>query len=275
MTERIQIGQLPLDAVDLPGALNAIGDLIAARAGGTVFTPNVDHIVIGERNDRFRQAYQRVGLSLVDGTPLLWASRLLGRALPAKVSGSDLVEPLMERAAAHGWRIFLLGGAAGAAETAALRLKERFFGLTIVGIDASRVDLNSPPGERLAVAARVAATKPDLVLVAFGAPKQEIFCDEAFEVLKPAVLVCVGAGIDFVAGVARRSPRWMSRWGLEWLFRLAQEPRRLAGRYLLRDPLFLLIFLRQLTRGRATEIPAGTASPITQADPRSAERKVP
>jgi N-acetylglucosaminyldiphosphoundecaprenol N-acetyl-beta-D-mannosaminyltransferase len=248
MVERIQIGQLPIDAVDLPGTLDAIDNLIRARAGGTVFTPNVDHIVIGERDDRFRQAYQRVSLSLVDGTPVLWAARLLGRALPEKVSGSDLVVPLMERAAAHGWRVFLLGGADGAAETAAARLKERFSGLIIAGIDVPRVDLRSPLSERLAVAARVAETKPDLVLVAFGAPKQEIFCDEAFEVLRPAVLVCVGAGIDFVAGLARRSPAWMSRWGLEWLFRLAQEPRRLAGRYLLRDPQFILILLRQLWR---------------------------
>lgn len=246
MIERIQIGQLPLDAVDLPGTLDAIDNLIRARAGGTVFTPNVDHIVLGERNDRFRQAYRRVSLSLVDGTPLLWASRLLGRALPEKVSGSDLLVPLVQRAAAQGWRVFLLGGAAGVAEIAAARLKERFPGLIIAGIDSPRVDLAAPLSERLAIAERVAETKPDLVLVAFGAPKQEIFCDEVFEVLRPAVLVGVGASIDFVAGVARRSPPWMSRWGLEWLFRLAHEPRRLAGRYLLRDPQFILIFLRQL-----------------------------
>ena len=248
MIGRIQIGQLPIDALDLPGTLDAIDDLIRSRAGGTVFTPNVDHIVIGERNDRFRQAYQRVSLSLVDGTPVLWAARLLGRALPEKVSGSDLVLPLMGRAAERGWRVFLLGGATGAAETAAARLKAQFPPLVIVGIDAPMVDLGSPLGDRLAVASRVAETKPDLVLVGFGAPKQEIFCDEAFELLKPAVLVCVGAGIDFVAGLVRRSPPWMSRWGLEWLFRLAQEPRRLAGRYLLRDPQFILILLRQLAR---------------------------
>jgi N-acetylglucosaminyldiphosphoundecaprenol N-acetyl-beta-D-mannosaminyltransferase len=245
--ERIQIGQLPIDAVDLPGALAAIEILIGAQAGGTVFTPNVDHIVMGERDERFRQAYRRVGLSLVDGTPVLWAARLLlGRPLPAKVSGSDLVVPLMERAAARRWRVFLLGGAPGSAETAAARLKERFPELHIVGTEAPRIDLGSPLGERLAVAARVGETKPDLVLVAFGAPKQEIFCDEALDVFKPAVLVCVGAGLDFVAGVARRAPAWMSRSGLEWLYRLAQEPRRLAGRYLLRDPKFALILLRQL-----------------------------
>src|ERR1700679_2069463 len=100
MIERIQIGSLPIDAVDLPGALAAIETLVGGRAGGTVFTPNVDHIVMGEHHERFLRAYERVGLSLVDGTPVLWAARLLGRPLPEKVSGSDLVIPLMERAAA-------------------------------------------------------------------------------------------------------------------------------------------------------------------------------
>ena len=245
MLERIQIGQLPIDAVDLPGALAAIEALIDARAGGTVFTPNVDHIVMGERDARFREAYRRVGLSLVDGMPVLWAARILGRPLPEKISGSDLVVPLMERAAARGRRVFLLGGAPMSAETAAVRLKQRFPGLNIVGTEAPRVDLRSPLADRLVLAARVAQTKPDLVLVAFGAPKQEIFCDVTLDVFKPAVLVCVGASLDFLAGMARRAPAWMSRAGLEWAYRLAHEPRRLAARYLLRDPQFALILFRQ------------------------------
>ncbi len=246
MSERIQIGHLPIDAVDLSGALATIESLIATRTGGTVFTPNVDHIVMSESDERFRRAYQAVSLSLVDGTPVVWAARLLGRPLPEKVSGSDLILPLMERAAARHWRVFLLGGAPDSAATAATRLTERFSELNIVGIDAPRIDLGSPIDERREVAARVAATKPDLVLVAFGAPKQEVFCAETIDLLAPAVLVCIGAGLDFVAGVARRAPAWMSRAGLEWLYRLAHEPRRLAGRYLIRDPQFLLILVRQL-----------------------------
>jgi N-acetylglucosaminyldiphosphoundecaprenol N-acetyl-beta-D-mannosaminyltransferase len=248
MIERIRIGQVPIDSVDLAGALSAIEGLIAARAGGTVFTPNVDHVVLAEHDQRFRQAYRRVSLSLVDGTPVLWAARLLGRPLPEKVSGSDLVVPLVERAAARGWRVFLLGGASHAREMAGQRLTARFPGLQIVGAEGPMIDLGSPLDERLAVAARVAAAAPQLVLVALGSPKQEVFCDEAREILKPAVLVGVGAGIDFVAGVAQRAPAWLSRVGLEWLYRLAHEPRRLAGRYLLRDPEFVVILLRELLR---------------------------
>ncbi len=250
MIERIQIGQVPIDKVDLPGTLAAIGAMIDSRTGGMIFTPNVDHIVLAEDDERFRRAYQRVSLSLVDGTPVLWAARLLGQPLPEKVSGSDLVIPLMERAAAKGWRVFLLGGEPRSGEVATMRLKERFPELKLVGTAGPRIDLQSEVGERLAVARQVAATAPDLVLVAFGAPKQEIFCDEALDVLKPAVLVCVGAGIDFISGVARRAPAWMSRCGIEWLYRLAHEPRRLAGRYLLRDPKFIPILLRQMRERR-------------------------
>jgi N-acetylglucosaminyldiphosphoundecaprenol N-acetyl-beta-D-mannosaminyltransferase len=95
---RINIGTLPLDVVDFEGALDAIDRLINAKQGGTVFTPNVDHIVMAEHDERFRTAYRAAALSLVDGTPVLWASRLLRKPLPAKISGSDLVMPLMRRA---------------------------------------------------------------------------------------------------------------------------------------------------------------------------------
>jgi len=239
------MGRLPIDAVDFAGALNVIEELVQARAGGMVFTPNVDHVVLAEKDERLRAAYARVSLSLVDGVPVLWASRLLGHPLPEKVSGSDLVLPLVERAAARGWRLYLLGGGPGVAERAADALRERFPGLTIAGTSAPMIDLKGDPQAWRAIGGQIAETKPDVVLVAFGAPKQELFCNENRDILSPAVLVCVGAGIDFVAGTARRAPAWISKLGMEWAYRLAQEPRRLAGRYLLRDPQFLGILLRQ------------------------------
>jgi N-acetylglucosaminyldiphosphoundecaprenol N-acetyl-beta-D-mannosaminyltransferase len=246
MPERIQIGRLPIDAVTFTGALDEIERLVQAGAGGTVFTPNVDHIVIAEDDDRFARAYSRVDLSLCDGTPVLWASRLMGRRLPEKVSGSDLVIPLVERASAKGWRVFFLGGMPGIAERAAAELQKRYPGFVVSGTEAPRVDLKADRETRLEIARRVAATRPHIVLVAFGAPKQEIFSDDTRDLLSPAVLVCVGAGIDFVAGAAKRAPRWMSRVGLEWMYRVAHEPRRLAGRYFIRDPRFAGILLRQM-----------------------------
>jgi N-acetylglucosaminyldiphosphoundecaprenol N-acetyl-beta-D-mannosaminyltransferase len=253
MLERIRIGRLSIDVMDFAGALAVIEERIQNRAGGTIFTPNVDHVVLVERDRRFRDAYARAALSLVDGMPVLWAARLLGAQLPEKVSGSDLVIPLAHRAAMRGWRVYLLGGGRGVAELAGAKLKQLFPGLNIVGMAAPMIDIDGDPASRKSIAAEIATTRPDLVLVALGTPKQEIFCDEVQSVLAPAVLLGIGAGIDFVAGTARRAPRWVSTVGFEWAYRLIREPRRLAGRYLLRDPEFVAICARQWWRGADTD----------------------
>jgi N-acetylglucosaminyldiphosphoundecaprenol N-acetyl-beta-D-mannosaminyltransferase len=243
---RVRVGKLPIDVVDFEGALDAIDELVRAGNGGTVFTPNVDHIVMAEHDERFRQAYEGASLSLVDGTPVLWASRLLRTPLPMKVSGSDLVMPLMERAAERGYRVYFLGGAPGVAEMAREKLVSALPSIQIVGMDAARIDVSGDMSAIDDVVERIRNARPDLVLVALGAPKQEIWSQARLALLKPAVLIGVGASLDFVAGIQKRAPRWMSTMGVEWLYRLAQEPRRLAGRYLLRDPEFCWILLRQL-----------------------------
>jgi N-acetylglucosaminyldiphosphoundecaprenol N-acetyl-beta-D-mannosaminyltransferase len=234
---------VPIDGVDFKQALDAIEALVRSKSGGMVFTPNVDHVVLAEKDARFRAAYRAVNLSLVDGTLLLWASRLLGWSLPEKVSGSDLLLPLMQRAAQCGFRVYLLGGAPGVAEAARERLQQQFPELLVVGCDESRVDVDALDP---AILERIARAAPDLVLVALGAPKQEVFIFEQRERLGSAVCIGVGGSLDFVAGTRKRAPRWISRIGLEWLYRLLQEPRRLFRRYLLRDPLFAWILTRQL-----------------------------
>lgn len=244
-SSRIRVGELPIDAVDLNGALVRIEGLVRAGNGGTVFTPNVDHVVVAQNNPRFRAAYQAASLSLVDGTPVLWASSLLGTPLPMKISGSDLVMPLLARAAERGLRVYFLGGDPGVAEQAQRVLERELPNLKIVGIDAARINVDQIAPD---VLERIQAARPDIVLVALGAPKQEIFSHEQREALKPAVLVGVGASLDFIAGTRSRAPVWISKVGLEWLYRLAQEPRRLASRYLLRDPQFFWIVGRQLAR---------------------------
>src|SRR5450432_2276545 len=105
---RVRIGEIQMDPLTLAEAIDAIEGLVRAGRGGTVFTPNVDHFVLAEEDERFRAAYHDTDLSLVDGTPVLWAARALGSPLPEKVSGSDLLVPVVERGARHGWRVFLL-----------------------------------------------------------------------------------------------------------------------------------------------------------------------
>ena len=242
----ITIGALSVDAVTRSEALEAIEALVNAGHGGAVFTPNVDHIVLAEDDQRMRAAYARANLSLADGVPVVWASRLMGEALPEKISGSDLVTPLLDLASDRGWTVYFLGGAPGVAALARDKLRDSLPRLRVVGVDSPRIDVDDSREAREPILERIRSAHPDLVLVALGAPKQEIWIDLVRDHLKPAVLFGVGASLDFVAGTLPRAPKWMSEAGLEWLFRLAREPRRLWRRYLLRDPKFALIVARGL-----------------------------
>ncbi len=243
-TKRVRVGSLELDALSRAEAIDAIVRLVREGRGGTVFTPNVDHVVQAEHDPAFREAYGRTSLSLVDGTPVLWAARLLGTPLPEKLSGSDLFEPLVERAAQERLRVVLLGGAPGVAELAARNLRERIPTLQVVDTLAPRLALTATEGERACVE-RLQRARADLIFVCLGAPKQELFSDRNRQALAPAVLVGFGAAVDFAAGTVPRAPRWVSRAGLEWAFRLGREPRRLAARYLFRDPEFVKIIAVQ------------------------------
>jgi N-acetylglucosaminyldiphosphoundecaprenol N-acetyl-beta-D-mannosaminyltransferase len=248
---RLKLGRVEVDRVTLQGALDAIELLVEAGRGGVVVTPNVDHIVIAERREDFRAAYAAADLSLADGQPVVWASRLLGAPLPERVAGSDLVMPLMARAASRGWRVFLCGAGPGVAEAAADRLR-REHGVDVVGTAAPRVSIDpgasDAEGEEAVRAMR--AARPHLVLLAFGAPKQEVWMHRQRQALAPAVLLGVGASVDFIAGRVRRAPRWVSRAGLEWLWRLGREPRRLWRRYLVDDPAFAAILWRAVRQAR-------------------------
>lgn len=244
--DRLRIGGLFVDRVTFDAALGVIATLVEARRGGMVFTPNVDHVVLAAENPRFRSAYAACDLSLADGTPIVWASRALGQPVPEKISGSDLAPRLLALAEARGFRVYLLGGTPQVAAEAALRVQRRYPDLAMVGYAAPTIDLAGTQAERQAVIEAINLTRPDLILVCLGAPKQELWIHESASALRPAVLLGVGAVIDFLAGRRRRAPRWISRAGLEWAYRLVHEPRRLWRRYLVRDPKFLGIFLREL-----------------------------
>lgn len=238
---RLRIGNIWIDALSFSEALREIEILVDARQGGAVFTPNVDHIVKAESNDGFRRAYDRASLSLADGMPLVWAAPLLGCPLPERVAGSDLVMPLLELAARRRWRVYLLGGAPGVAPAVAQMLTDRM-GIVVAGWDDSRIesDGSDPTGGSVE---RASAAKADLIFVALGPPKQELWIHRSFDAVCPAVSVGVGASLDFLAGKYKRAPAWMGRVGLEWAFRLWQEPRRLWRRYLVEGPRFVTIVL--------------------------------
>lgn len=245
--KRLTIGKVPIDVLTFSEALERIEALVNAKQGGFVVTPNVDHIVTVEDHPEFEAAYQQAALSLADGTPVVWSSRLLEHRLPEKISGSDLAGPLLELAGRRRWRVAFLGAGPGVAEKAAQVAREKWK-TDVVYTDAPMVKLDDA-AQLDAIARKLREAQADLVLMAFGAPKQELLMHRIAERVKPAVMLGIGASLDFIAGTLKRAPVLMQKTGLEWLYRLGQEPKRLWRRYLVNDPKFLLILARTL-RGR-------------------------
>jgi N-acetylglucosaminyldiphosphoundecaprenol N-acetyl-beta-D-mannosaminyltransferase len=255
---------VPFDPVTTQGAIARIEAMIASRRPHYIVTANVDFLVQAHRDVELRRILLEADLTLCDGTPLLWASRWLGNALPERVAGSDLAPLLMATAAAKGHRVFFLGAAPGVAEEATRRLREQFPAINIVGHYA-------PPYAALLemdhaqIAQRIREAKPDILLVGFGCPKQEKWIAMHHRALGVPVAIGVGATIDFLAGRVKRAPDWMRRSGTEWVFRLAQEPRRLFRRYANDLVYFLPTFAVQALRlaGRGTTGGAPAAGPVS------------
>lgn len=222
-----------IDVAALTAAETA--QLIVAWADGppprTVITANLDHLEKLRHDAAFRGAYARADLVTADGMPLVWLSRLEGRPLPERVAGSDLVEPIARLAAASGRSLFLLGTTMPRLERAAERLVTASPTLRIAGLEAPPFGFERNPAEEDRLAARLSAADADIVLVALGAPKQELFADRMARRLRHGVFVGVGGSLDFLAGATRRAPPVVRRTGLEWAWRAASEPARLGPRY--------------------------------------------
>src|SRR4051812_3711893 len=191
---RLRIGEISIDVLAFSEAIDVIVGLVRAGRGGFVVTPNIDHVVLAEHNLEFREAYQRASLSLVDGQPLMWASRALGLPLPEKISGADLIEPLIERAEREAFRVYLFGAGPGVAERAGEVLREKY-GVQICGTDAPMLSATPTFDEMRESLRKIRDAKPDLILVAMGAPKQEILMCRYAKDFAPAVTLGIGAGL--------------------------------------------------------------------------------
>ena len=195
-----------------------------------VFTLNLDHVVKLRRSPDFRAAYRAARYVTADGFPIVWAGRLTGADV-YRVTGADLIEPLCAEAARSVQPIFLFGGSFAAVSGAARHLTTRFPGLEIAGVCAPEAQFN-PTAERVAVYARqIADSGAKICFVALGAPKQEVFSALAINQTTGVAFVCIGAGLDFLAGVQARAPQWMQAFGAECLWRLYCDPVKLARRY--------------------------------------------
>ena len=231
MRQLVCILNTPIDVLDMSGVLTRLEEFIGEKRFHQVATANVDFVINAEADRELRHILRYADLVMPDGMPLVWASRKLGMALPERVTGADLVPALAALAAQKGYRIYMLGAKPEVARQAREKLLQAHPGLQIVGCV-------SPPVQPLDIMddapllSDIQAARPDILLVAFGNPKQEKWIYRNRAALQN-VPICIGVGgtFDFIAGQTVRAPQWMQKSGLEWIFRLSQEPKRLWKRY--------------------------------------------
>jgi len=266
MNTTVSILGIPVDRLTMRETVDRIEQFIIDGGFHQVATANTDFLVNALSDDELSRILRSADLVTADGMPVVWAARALSGTLPERVAGVDLVPELAALAAARGYSLFLLGARQEVALRAAANLELQFPGLRVVGCSSPPdVDLDDLDAERSAnLLSDIHSAKPDILLVAFGNPKQEKWIYRNRTELRN-IPVCIGVGgtFDLLAGEAHRAPRWMQRNGLEWLHRLFQDPRRLWKRYN-RD---FWVFSWHLLRGvmeTNREIRPRTSSTITR-----------
>lgn len=232
---RMKFLNTQVDNLTMDEAIDRIDKLIINKKPSYVVTPNVDHIVKLENDIEFQQVYKDADLILTDGMPLIWISKLKKMPIKEKVSGSDLFPQVCSLASKKGYKVFLLGAAEGIADKAAKNLMEKYNGLEVVGTYSPSYGFEKNEDEIENIINIINTTKPDILAVGLGAPKQEKFLYKYKDKLNVPVSLAIGASIDFEAGNIDRAPIWMQNTGLEWFYRLMKEPKRMFKRYLIDD----------------------------------------
>lgn len=250
---RFVLGRMPIDRISMDYAAVLLVEALLHRGSMpalTIVGPNAQLVTLAERDEQFAHAVQAADLAVPDGISVVMASRILRCPIPERVPGGDLMERMCAEAAHYGFRVFFLGGLPGAAVMAAHNLEKRYPGLQICGTCCPPPGFERDEEELARIRSVVFEAAPDLLCVAFGAPKQEIWMQKNRNLLPVGAILPVGAAFDTQAGLRRRAPRWMQRIGLEWLFRFLMEPRRLARRCLAGNTQFVLLVMRQWLRTR-------------------------
>jgi len=242
--QRANILGIGVSAINMSQALETIAEWIHRREQQYICVRDVHGIMESQSDTKLKQIHNRAGLVTPDGMPLVWLSHLKGFPWVERVYGPDLMLAVCEQSVAKGYRHYFYGGAEGVPEKLITRLTQRFSGLRVAGWWSPPFrPLSSEEDEGLIEI--INRTEPDIVWVGLSTPKQEYWMYEHLGRLKAPVMIGVGAAFDFHAGVKRQAPRWMQKSGLEWSFRLLNEPRRLWRRYLINNPLFLWMLLLQ------------------------------
>lgn len=242
--QRVNVLGVGVSPVNMAEAVATMEAWIEGREKHYVCVTGVHGVIESQRDSRLREIHNKSGMTVPDGMPLVWLSRSAGHRNVSRVYGPDLMLAFCEASARHGHRHFLYGGEEGVADALGKRLEERFPSLVIAGTYC-------PPFRQLTaeedadIVALINASRSDVVWVGLSTPKQERWMAEHRDALDAPVLVGVGAAFDFHTGRKKQAPAWMQRSGLEWLFRLLQEPRRLGRRYLINNPTFVSLLAMQ------------------------------
>jgi N-acetylglucosaminyldiphosphoundecaprenol N-acetyl-beta-D-mannosaminyltransferase len=246
---KINVLGVRVSVIDQNRARDILFDAIRAGRRGYVTVTGVHGIMEAQDDAAFRDILNNALLTTPDGMPMVWMGKLQGQASIARVYGPDLMLNLCEHSRADNFSHFFYGGIAGVADELARQLGQRFPGLNIAGT-------YSPPfrplnrNELSELQKRIEEIRPDFFWVGLSTPKQERFMADHLDLLPEAkIMIGVGAAFDLLTGRVKQAPGWMQRSGLEWLFRLSQEPRRLGKRYLVNNPRFAIRAVAQLAKG--------------------------
>lgn len=246
---RIKFLNTYVDNLSMEEAVACTEQLIVQDGCAYIVTPNLDHIVLMEEDEEFAKVYQNADLILTDGKPLIWISKMLKNPIKEKISGSDFFPEMCKMCAQKGYSIFILGAAEGVAEEAAKNLCKKYQGLNIAGTYSPPIGFEKDLAELDKIRDVLSVAKPDVLAVSLGSPKGEKFLHKHLEEYKISLGISIGATIDFEAGNVRRAPKWMSNGGLEWLFRITQDPKRLIKRYW-KDAMSILPIIKKYKKSK-------------------------
>jgi N-acetylglucosaminyldiphosphoundecaprenol N-acetyl-beta-D-mannosaminyltransferase len=246
--QRLCICGVPLDSLSADDVLEIISKRIQAKKKTAIYFTNASHLVNARFDAALKKAYSAADLSLPDGVPLVWISRLFGSRLPQRICATDFVPALCKRGSERGFSFFLLGGTEEVAGKAKETLMTKCRGLHIAGNYSPPLNTAFCKDEVSEITERINRCNPDIVLVALGGSKQEKWIHAYAQYANAHIFMGIGGTFDFISGQVKRAPLWMRRSGLEWLFRLYQEPRRLWKRYLIGNSLFLFLVLEDIVR---------------------------
>ncbi len=251
VVSKVEMFGISIDNVSMIEALKIIWSWLDGSGKHFVTTPNVDHVIRLKKDPEFAAIYKDASLVIADGMPLIWSSKLLGKPLKERVAGSDLFPLLCELSARDGRSVYFLGSMPGVAEKAAENLAKRFPGFNMAGCYSPPFGFEKSEEHNELIVRKINESGADILFVALGAPKQEKWTHKYLPLLNVKAALCVGASIDFEAGVIQRAPEWMQKTGFEWLWRVFQDPKRLWKRYLIEDMPFFGMLLKEMFKRKS------------------------